>query len=243
MVAVFSFFVNLLMLTGPLYMLNVYDRVLGSRSLETLIALSVLVAFLYACMGILDFVRGRVMGRIGARFQAALDRRVFAATLQATTLNRAPQEAKTGLRDLESVQRFITSPALMSLFDLPWAPLFFFGIFIFHPMMGILALVGAVALVIVAVANQLSTRRPLQDANAATFASEHLGAQIRNESEMVHSLGMRGASFDRWQIARGASLDATIKATDGAGTFTSLTKAFRLFLQSAMLGLGAYLVL
>lgn len=243
MVAVFSFFVNLLMLTGPLYMLNVYDRVLGSRSLETLIALSVLVAFLYACMGILDFVRGRVMGRIGARFQAALDRRVFAATLQATTLNRAPQEAKTGLRDLESVQRLNTSPALMSLFDLPWAPLFFFGIFIFHPMMGILALVGAVALVIVAVANQLSTRRPLQDANAATFASEHLGAQIRNESEMVHSLGMRGASFDRWQIARGASLDATIKATDGAGTFTSLTKAFRLFLQSAMLGLGAYLVL
>ena len=243
MVALFSFFVNMLMLTGPLYMLNVYDRVLGSRSLETLIALSVLVGFLYACMGILDFVRGRVMGRIGARFQAKMDHRVFSAVLKATTLNRAPREAATGLRDLEAVQRLITSPALMALFDLPWAPLFFVGIFIFHPMMGVLALVGAAALILVALVNQASTKGPLQDANAATFTSEQLGAQIRGESEMVHSLGMRGSAFDRWQIARGASLDATIAATDASGTFTSMTKAFRLFLQSAMLGLGAYLVL
>mgnify|MGYP000350827317 FL=1 len=243
MVGLFSFFVNMLMLTGPLYMLNVYDRVLGSRSLETLIALSVLVAFLYGCMGILDFVRGRVMGRVGARFQAQMDRRVFSAVLKATTLNRAPREAATGLRDLEAVQRLITSPALMALFDLPWAPLFFLGIFIFHPLMGVLALVGALALIIVAILNQAMTRGPLERANATSFASETLGAQIRSESEMVHSLGMRGAAFDRWQIARGASLDATIGAADTAGTFTSLTKAFRLFLQSAMLGLGAYLVL
>ena len=243
MVAIFSFFVNMLMLTGPLYMLNVYDRVLGSRSLETLIALSVLVAFLYGCMGILDFVRGRVTGRIGARFQAQMDRRVFSAALKATTLNRAPREAATGLRDLEAVQRLITSPALMALFDLPWSPLFFLGIFVFHPLMGALALVGAVVLIFVAVLNQATTRTPLERANATSFASETLGAQIRSESEMVHSLGMRGAAFDRWQIARGASLDATIGAADAAGTFTALTKAFRLFLQSAMLGLGAYLVL
>lgn len=116
---------------------NVYDRVLGSRSLETLIALSVLVAFLYGCMGILNFVRGCVMGRVGARFQARLDRRVFFAVLKATTLNRATREASTGLHDLEAVQRLITSPALMALFDLPFAPLFFLGIFVFHPMMGI----------------------------------------------------------------------------------------------------------
>ena len=195
MVALFSFFVNMLMLMGPLYMLNVYDRVLGSRSLETLIALLVLVGFLYACMGILDFVRGRVMGRIGARFQAKMDRRVFSAVLKATTLNRAPREAATGLRDLEAVQRLITSPALMALFDLPWAPLFFVGIFIFHPMMGVLALVSAAALILVALVNQASTKGPLQDANAATFASEQLGAQIRGESEMVHSLGMRGSAL------------------------------------------------
>ena len=131
-VAVFSFFVNLLMLTGPLYMLNIYDRVLSSRSFETLLALSVLVAFLYAMMGILDFVRGRIMGRVGARFQSDMDRRVFGAVLKATTNSRAPREAATGLRDLEAIQRLITSPALMALFDLPWVPLFFLGIFIFH---------------------------------------------------------------------------------------------------------------
>lgn len=242
-VAVFSFFVNLLMLTGPIYMLNVYDRVLSSRSFETLIALSVLVGFLYAMMGILDFVRGRVMARVGARFQAALDRRVFGAVLKATTLNRAPAEAATGLRDLESVQRLITSPALMALFDLPWVPLFFFGIFIFHPLMGILALCGAGVLIVVAILNQWSTSKPLHAANAASFASERLGAQIREESEMVHSLGMRKAAFDRWQLARGKSLDTTIAAADVSGRYTALTKAFRLFLQSAMLGLGAYLVL
>ena len=242
-VGVFSFFVNLLMLTGPLYMLNVYDRVLSSGSFETLIALSVLVAFLYVMMGILDFVRGRVMGRAGARFQSRLDRRVFGAVLQATTLNQAPKQAATGLRDLEAVQRLITSPALMALFDLPWAPLFFAGIFIFHPLMGVLALVGAGVLVAVAILNQISSRKPLEAANAASFASEQLGSQIRNESEMVHSLGMRGAAFDRWQLARGRSLEATIKAADTSGTFTASTKSFRLFLQSAMLGLGAYLVL
>ena len=233
----------MLMLTGPLYMLNVYDRVLGSGSFETLLALTVLVAFLYGCMGVLDFVRGRIMGRVGARFQAQLDRRVFAAVLKATTLNRAPKEAATGLRDLESVQRLITSPVLMAFFDLPWVPFFFFGIFLFHPLMGILALCGAAILIMVAIINQLTTRKPLQKANAASFQSESLGAQIRGESEMVHSLGMRKAAFDRWQMARGASLDATIGAADASGTFTAMTKTFRLFLQSAMLGLGAYLVL
>ena len=243
MVGLFSFFVNLLMLTGPLYMLNVYDRVLGSRSLETLIALSVLVAFLYGMMGILDYVRGRVMARVGARFQALMDRRVFAAVLKAMTLNRAQKEAQTGLRDLESVQRLITSPALMALFDVPFAPLFFLGIFIFHPLMGILALVGASILIVVAIVNQVTTRKPLEKANAATFQSEQMGSQIRSESEMVQALGMRDAAFGRWQIARGQSLDATIAAADGSGTFSAMTKTFRLFLQSAMLGLGAYLVL
>lgn len=243
MVAIFSFFVNMLMLTGPLYMLNVYDRVLGSRSFETLIALSILVAFLYGMMGILDYVRGRVMGRVGARFQARMDRRVFGAVLKANTINKARKEAATGLRDLESVQRLITSPALMAVFDLPWTPLFFLGIFIFHPLMGILGLVGGAILIVVAIANQLTTRRPLEKANAMTFQSEQMGAQIRQESEMVHALGMRDAAFSRWQIARGQSLDATIAAADGSGTFSAMTKTFRLFLQSAMLGLGAYLVL
>ncbi len=242
-VAIFSFFVNALMLTGPLYMLNVYDRVLGSRSLETLIALSVLVTFLYGMMALLDYVRGRVMARVGARFQARLDARVFAAALTATTLGKAQKESATAMRDLESVQRLIISPALMSVFDMPFMPLFFFGIFLFHPGLGYLALGGAGFLVLLAIANQMSTNAALVAANATTHQAEVLGLQIRSESEMVHALGMRGAAFSRWRLARDRALDASIGASDASGGYTAVTRAVRLFLQSAMLGLGAYYVL
>jgi ATP-binding cassette subfamily C protein len=242
-VGLFSFFVNMLMLAGPLYMLNVYDRVLGSRSVETLIALSVLVAFLYGCMSVLDFVRGRVMGRVGAAFQARLDRRVFSATLRAPSLARAQREAQSGLRDLEAVQKAFTSPAFMSLFDLPFAPIFFAGIFLFHPWLGYLALGGAVVLIALALANQVATKRPLEAAAQTTMASEIIGQQVRHENEIIQSLGMRDAAFNRWQQARGRSLEASIAAQDAGGTYSALIKGVRLFLQSAMLGLGAYLVL
>jgi len=125
-VAIFSSFVNALMLTGPLYMLNVYDRVLGSRSYETLIALSVLVAFMYLMMGILDYARGRVMGRIGAQFQTDLDERVFNASLRAKAAGRVVSEASTGQRHLQSVQ-LLTCPGrsfscwVSSFFTRSWA--------------------------------------------------------------------------------------------------------------------------
>ena len=241
-VAIFSFFVNLLMLTGPLYMLQVYDRVLGSRSEATLIALSLLVAFLYGMMGLLDFARGRVMGRVGARFQARLDRRVFEAVMRRSAI-ASDEKSATGLRDLEAVQRLMTSPVLMSLFDIPWTPVFLIGIMIFHPWLGYLALVGGAILIVIALLNQLSTREPVSKANMATFKSENMAEQIRNEAEMIRSLGMTGAAFHRWQTARTESLRSALKSADLAGGFNTSTKTFRLFLQSAMLGLGAYLVL
>lgn len=242
-VAVFSLVVNILMLTGPLYMMNVYDRVLGSRSIATLVALSVLVVFLYSMMGLLDMVRGRVMNRIAARFQARLDQRVFSAALRASSGQRARTEAATAQRDLESVQRLIASPALMASFDLPFAPVFFFGIFLFHPILGLLGIAGAAVLIVMAVANQLMTRKQLEEANSTSFRSEQLGTQIRQDSDMVQALGMRGAAFGRWNEARARSLIASIGATDTGGGFSAVIKAFRLMLQSAMLGLGAYLVL
>ncbi|MEM1100261.1 MAG: type I secretion system permease/ATPase [Pseudomonadota bacterium] len=241
-VGIFSFFVNLLMLTGPIYMLQVYDRVLGSRSVETLLALSLLVAFLYAMMGILDYARGRVMGRVGARFQSRLDRRVFSAVIRRTAIDPTPSKA-TGLRDLEAVQRFMTSPLLMAFFDIPWTPLFILGIFVFHPLLGWLALAGAAVLVTLAILNQVLTRQPLDEANAAQFRAVRMSEQLKDEAEVVQALGMREASFTRWQQARDASLRQGIAASDTGGTFQTTTKAFRLFLQSAMLGLGALLVL
>src|SRR6056297_3933416 len=163
-VGIFSFFVNLLMLTGPIYMLQVYDRVLGSRSVETLIALSVLVAFLYGMMGLLDYARGRIMGRVAARFQARLDRRVFDAVIRKSAVEPDAPGA-TGLRDLEAVQRLMSSPVLMSIFDLPWTPVFLAGIWIFHPWLGVLALVGGGVLIVVSLINQVVTRQPMHNAN------------------------------------------------------------------------------
>ena len=241
-VAVFSFFVNLLMLTGPMYMLQVYDRVLGSRSVETLIALSALVFFLFAMMGLLDYARGRVMGRVAARFQARLDRRVFDAVIRKAAIEPDTNTA-SGLRDLEAVQRLMASPVLMSVFDMPWTPVFLAGIWIFHPWLGTLALVGGGLLILVTLINQRVTRRPVQVAGQAVAVSEQVADQIRSESEMVQAMGMRDAAFNRWQQTRAKALDGQIIAADLGGTFTTMTKAFRLFLQSAMLGVGAYLVL
>ena len=241
-VGIFSFFANLLMLTGPLYMLQVYDRVLGSRSFETLLALSLLVAFLYGVMGVLDYTRTRIMGRVGARFQSALDRRVFDAVIRKSALRQDEQTAGS-LRDLESVQRLMSSPALMSIFDMPWTPIFLAAIFVFHPMLGYLALGGGLFLVVVTIINQVVTRRPVAEANSVMFQSEMVSAQIQTESEMVQAMGMRDAAFQRWQKLRDRSLDTQIASSDLAGTFSSITKTFRLLLQSAILGLGAYLVL
>ncbi len=241
-VGLFSVFVNLLMLTGPIYMLQVYDRVLGSRSIETLIALSALVAFLYGMMGLLDYARGRVMGRVGARFQARLDQRVFSAVLRRSAVDPNPTKA-TGLRDLESVQRLLTSPVLMSAFDIPWTPIFVAAIFIFHPMLGWLAVAGGLLLVCVTLANQFLTRQPLGQAQGAQLKAELMGEQLRTEAENIQALGMRGASFARWSTARTEGLSKGITAADTSGSFQSFTKSFRLFLQSAMLGVGAYLVL
>lgn len=242
LVALFSLFANLLMLTGPLYMLSVYDRVLGSRSEATLVALSLLVLFLYGIMGILDHTRSRIMARVGARFQTRLDRRVFDAVVRKSAV--APDlQTQSGLADLEAVQRLLTSPVLMAFFDLPWTPIFVAGIFMFHPMLGWLAVAGGVLLIVIAFLNQWLSRAPQLRAGIAGQQASSMSDQIRIEAETVQAMGMRGAAFTRWSKARSRALQEQIAATDVGGTFTSLTKTLRLFLQSAMLGLGAYLVL
>jgi ATP-binding cassette subfamily C protein len=242
-VFLFSILVNALMLTGPLYMLQVYDRVLGSGSEATLVALSVLVVFLFLMMGILDHVRGRITARIGARFQDRLDLRVFEASVRRMQLVPNDAAAVAAQRDLESVQRLWASPVLLALFDIPWTPIYVAAIFIFHPWMGWLAIGGGVLLIILTVLNQRLTKAPLNMANMATMRAERMAENLKAEAEVVQALGMMGAGFDRWQKARQQALSETMTAADLGGSFSTLTKTFRLFLQSAMLGLGAYIVL
>ncbi len=240
---IFSIFVNLLMLTGPLFMLQIYDRVLGSRSEETLVALFALMAFLFLAMGVLDWARGRLLARMGARFQVSLDRRVFSAMLMKASLNRDVKQSDNQLKDLEAVQRFYASPTFAALFDIPWTPVFLLGITLFHPLLGILAIGGGTLLILITVLNQITTKGAVMQSTAASYTSDSMAEHLHGEAEHIRSLGMQRSSFERWYKARGKALDQSLRANDLGGTFSVTTKTFRLFLQSAMLALGAYLVL
>lgn len=242
-VFLFSIFVNILMLTGPLFMLQVYDRVLGSRSEETLVALFLLVGILYGLMGVLDYARGRVLARFGARFQVELEARVFDAVMKRSLQPQHRAAPASGLRDLETIQAALTSPAMLALFDLPWTPLFVAAIFIFHPTLGWMAVAGGAFLVVLTLLNNWLTRRKTGDAQLASNQAHGFAEQVRLSTEIVRSQGMSHSMALRWHELRGNALEQTIQSSDWTGLFSAMTKAFRLFLQSAMLAVGAWLVL
>lgn len=242
-VFLFSIFVNLLMLTGPLFMLQVYDRVLGSRSEETLVALFVLVALLYFLMGVLEYARGRVMARFGARFQSLLDQRVFEAVLKRAIVPKERAVPATGLQSLEAIQTLFSSPVLLAVLDIPWTPLFLAAIFIFHPMLGWFAMSGGAILIVITVLNQFLTRSKVRDAQASSQQAYRFAEDTRAAIELVRSQGMHGVMLKRWKVFRDRALEDSLHASDWTGVFLALTKSFRFFLQSAMLALGAYLVL
>ncbi|MGR3554941.1 type I secretion system permease/ATPase [Paracoccus sp. (in: a-proteobacteria)] len=243
-VALFSAVVNLLMLTGPLFMLQVYDRVLASRSVETLTALFVLVVFLFLLMGVVDLARNRVTQRIAARFQDRMEGRVFTAALREGAITGDESTAAaSGMRDLDSVQRFIGSPVLLAMFDLPWAPLFLAAVFMFHPLLGAVATIGGLILIVSTIANRIMTKAPLQQSNASSTQAQRMADLYRDEGEVIGALGMRGATFARWRKAREEAQVQSVRGADRASGFTVFSRSFRLFLQSAMLATGALLVL
>ncbi len=239
-VLLFSLFVNVLMLTGPLYMLQVYERVLGSGSEETLLALTLLVGFLFLMMGLLDLARSRVAARYGAKLQQAFDARVFRAAL-----SRAQRtgQAQTALSDLAAVQRLTSSPVFMALFDLPFTPLFVVVIFLFHPWLGWLALAGAAVLVVVTILNRRETAHPLGQAAETGRIADRMAGEMQSQAEVIRSLGMQEAAFARWHAQRGRALNTSMRAADAVGGYSTVSKTLRLFLQSAILGLAALLVL
>lgn len=239
--ALFSAFCNLLMLTGPIFMLQVYDRVLTSRSEETLAALFLLVTFLFAIMTVLDHARGRLMARAGIRLQQALEARVFAAALSRSAA--ADAGAAQGLRDLDAVQRMCAAPVSLALFDLPFAPLFLLAVVALHPWLGVLAVAGMIVLAGLAAANQAATRTQAAAAALAGARADRLAGQLMDQAETVQALGMRGAGLARWRGARGESLDAALIAADRGGLIATLSRNFRVYFQSALLALGALLVL
>ena len=242
-VFVFSFFVNALMLTGPLFMLQVYDRVLASGSESTLLALFLLVAGLYAFMAILDFARGRLLARTGARFEEALEERVIRASLLRSVLSAERANPAHGLNDLGTIPRTLASPGFLALFDLPWAPFFFAALFIFHPLLGWLGVAGGVILLTLTLVSQLVTSNKLNKYQGLSRAADNFASQSRRAGEVVRAQGLTTAIVRRWGDTRYRAALANMSYSDLSGLFQAFTKSFRLFLQSAMLGLGAWLVL
>ncbi|WP_170419561.1 type I secretion system permease/ATPase [Ruegeria atlantica] len=242
-VCMFSVFVNLLMLTGPLFMLQVYDRVLASGSEETLAALFVLVVVLYGLMTVLDYVRSRVLARFGARFQARLDNRVFHAVVKRAVLPKERAAPSAGLNDLESVRAAFASPVMIALFDIPWTPIFVAGIFILHPWLGWLAVFGSVVQIATTLVNNWLTGTKTLAAQNSSRQAQGFAEQVRRSAEIVRGQGMSRSVAERWHGMRDDALEKSIRASDWTGLFSSFGKTFRLFLQSAMLALGAYLVL
>ena len=243
-IGVFSAFVNLLMLTGPLFMLQVYDRVLTSRSEATLVALVAMVAFLFLMMGLLDHARARVLARAGARFQARMEGRVLGAILTRAGRSPAARSAPaTGLRDLEAMQRFASGPASSAFFDAPWTPVFLFALFTFHWMLGMLAMGSGALLLALALVNQARTSRLQAEAGDASAQAAHFVEQVRAGGETVRGLGMRSTALARSQALRDRSLAKAVAASDRGGAFAVSSRTLRLFLQSMMLGLGAWLAI
>jgi ATP-binding cassette subfamily C protein len=240
-VAVFSVFTNALMLTGPLFMLQVYDRVLASRSEETLVALFGLVAGLYALYALFEYARGRVMARVGAQLQSGLGPRVFRAIIERSALRQV--NAPGSIQDLEAVRGFLASPVLLALFDLPWTPVFLVAIFIFHPFLGWLAVVGGGLLICVAILNQLLTSKKAASSAALGYEAQRFARRAEDRGELIWAQGMQHAAVERFVDLQDKAIDVSLRANDWTGSFSSTIKAFRLFLQSAMLALGAWLVL
>jgi ATP-binding cassette subfamily C protein len=241
-VALFSAAINLLMFTGPLYMLQVYDRVLGSGSVETLVALSALALFLYAAMGLIDAFRSRALSRIAASFQARLDPVAFRLSL-AQTEDNMHQGPAPGPEALSTVTRGLSSSAAASVFDIPWTPLFLLVIALFHPWLGLLALTGGAVLVLIALTQRWTTTPQESGLAAEQTRTQRLEAQAKGERETIFALGMRGSLEDRWLRRRRTALDDHVMLSDRVGGFTATARAIRLLLQSAMLGLGAWLAI
>ncbi|WP_430516735.1 type I secretion system permease/ATPase [Bradyrhizobium yuanmingense] len=241
-VGLFSAVLNLLMLTGSIYMLQVYDRVIPSHSIPTLIALSIAVAAAYAMQGLFDLLRQRILTRIGSALHAALWQPVVCNILRGPLRGGANRGLQLS-HDLDSVRSFLSGLGPTTLFDLPWMPLYLAGCFLLHPYLGWTLVVGAVLLFGIALLTEVLTRAPTRDASrAGAIRGVQLEAGRRN-AEIVAALGMEQRLIDRMAAANDDLVAAQQRNADIAGSLGALSKTLRFMLQSALLGLGAYLVI
>lgn len=242
-IALISGVVNVLALTSPLFMLQVYDRVLASRSLSTLVGLAVLAVALYAFQSLLDIIRARVLLRIGESFDHHLSGRVHEAVVRLPLETRMPGDGLQPLRDLDNVRNFLSGQGPTALFDLPWMP-FYLGIcFLFHFWIGMTALIGGIVLVSLTIITNARSRGPTSDTVQHGIKRNALMEAGRRNAEVVRAMGLGNRLAARWQKANADYLASNRRAGDVTGGLGGVSKSLRVMLQSAILGVGAYLVI
>ncbi len=241
-VAVFSAILNVLYLTGSFYMLEVYDRVLASRSVPTLVGISVLALILFGFQGVLDIIRSRVLVRIAGSLDEAVSQRVYHILVK-LPLKAPGQHGLQPLRDLDQVRSFLSTVGPAALFDLPWMPLYLSICYLFHPWIGMAATVGGLILVVVTLLTEFLTRAPAGQAAGLANTRSALAEASRRNAEVVHAMGMAGRLGALWNECNRGYQAAQQRAADVAGGLGGLSKVLRMVLQSGVLGIGAYLVI
>ncbi len=242
-VGVMSCMINLLYLTGSIFMLEIYDRVLPSRSIPTLVGLVILAGGLYIAQGALDLIRGRILVRIGTSLDETLNARVFETVVRLPLMVGGRNEGLQPLRDLDNVRSFLSSMGPGAFFDLPWLPFYLAICFAFHVMIGVTALVGAIILVALTIATEFMSREPAREAMGLAARRNDLAATSRRNAEVLVAMGMSGRLTRRWSEANEKYLAGNQRASDVAGGLGAIAKVMRMTLQSAVLAVGAYLVI
>ena len=240
-VGIFSLFSNLLMLVPAFYMLQVYDRVVASGSMPTLVMLTLIAMFLLGTMGALEWVRSRILVRVSARLDALLGERIYDLCFKRALQTGAATSSARPLQDLNGLRQFLSGNGPYAFFDAPWLPIYLLIMFLFHPLIGVLGVVAAVLLITLAVANERFTSPPLAEANTTHSNTANTTATNLRNAEIIASMGMLGRLRQRWAERNQRVLSFQGLASDRAGLFTSISKTLRLAVQSLALGLGAYL--
>ncbi len=241
-VGFFSVFVNILYLISPIYMMQIYNRVLGSGNVDTLVLLTVVLIVTLAVMSLLDYVRSMLLVWVGRRIDVSLGTRTFDAQVKAGCVPGRKASGQT-LRDLDSIRQFLTSAGVQAAFDAPWVPIYILFLFVLHPALGVMATVCAVLLLLVANLNNFITRPPLKAANEAMLKNyAFTEASLRN-AEAMTAMGMIPAVMRKWAASRDEALLEQADASRSASSFAALTKFLRILMQSLVLGLAAYLVI
>ncbi|MFA5952741.1 MAG: type I secretion system permease/ATPase [Hyphomicrobium sp.] len=242
-VGAFSGVINVLMLSGSFYMLQVYDRVLSSRSVPTLIGISLLLLAAYCLQGVLDAVRVRMLARIGARFDEQVSPTAFAAVQKLPLLGMRADQAQQPIRDLDAIRGFLSSLGPTALFDMPWMPLFFAGCFLLHPWLGWLAISGGGVILLLTFVTERGSLVANKAQMASAGARQAIADASRRNAEALTAMGMGPAFQAKWRDANLRYVRDWLAGSDSTSGIGAFAKVFRMILQSAVLGLGAYLVI